>query len=103
MYAMNIPGVVKPKVEIDDRLVKDCKGLQDVQDWQIQGERKRREEMRESPLSEESTKEKIQKQVYPAEVEAEIQQYIEPEEPDETEEEAEEEQADKPEIDHTDI
>ncbi len=101
--AMNIPGVVKPKVEIDDRLVKDCKGLQDVQDWQIQGERKRREEMRESPLSEESTKEKIQKQVYPAEVEAEIQQYIEPEEPDETEEEAEEEQADKPEIDHTDI
>ena len=102
LNAMHIPGVIKPKVEIDDRLVKDCKGLQDVQDWQIHGERKRREEMRESPLSEESAKEEIQKQVYPAEVEAEMQQYIEAEEADEKEEEAEDEQ-DKPEIDHTDI
>jgi type IV secretion system protein VirD4 len=104
--AMNIPGVIKRKVEIDDRLVKDCQGLQEVQGWQVQGERKRREEMRESPLSEESTKEEIHKQTMSPEVEAEIQQYIEAEEPDETEEPAdteEQEQEEKPKRDHTDI
>ena len=103
-YAMKIPGVAKPTVEIDDRLVKDCQGLKEVQDWQVQGEGKRREEMRESPLSEEQAKEEIQKQVYSAEVEAEMQQYIEAEEPDEPEEAAEEqEQPDESKRDHTDI
>jgi hypothetical protein len=102
--AMKIPGVIKPTVEIDDRLVKDCQALTDVQPWQVQGERKRREEMQESPLSEESAKEEIQKQVYPAEIEAEMQQYIEAEEADEAEEEtAEPEHEDKPKRDHTDI
>ncbi|MCC6425150.1 MAG: hypothetical protein IT447_16875 [Phycisphaerales bacterium] len=51
--AMKVPGVIKPTVEIDDRLVKECHDLQDVQNWQVQGEKKRREEMRESPLTEE--------------------------------------------------
>jgi type IV secretion system protein VirD4 len=102
--AMKIPGVIKPTVEIDDRLVKDCQALTDVQPWQVQGERKRREEMQESPLPEESAKEEIQKQVYPAEIEAEMQQYIEAEEADEPEEETTEpEQEDKPKRDHTDI
>jgi len=108
--AMAVPGVVKPIVEIDDRLVKECSESQSVQDWQIQGERKRREEMRESPLSEESTKEEIQKQTLSPELQEEMQQYIEaeePDEPDELEQEIEEPegpaQEEKPKRDHTDI
>ena len=46
--AMSIPGVVKPQVVIDDRLVKECEQAKAKQPWQIEGEKKRREEMGES-------------------------------------------------------
>jgi len=106
--AMKVPGVVKPVVAIDDRLVKDCKELQEVQDWQVQGERKRREEMRESPLAEEDAKEEIQKQTQSNDEmpsrDSDRQQYIEAEDPDEQNEEPEEQaEPEKPKRDHTDI
>jgi len=77
--AMKIPGVVKPIVEIDDRLVKDCQGLKDVQAWQSEGEKKRREEMRESPISDDTVTAEIQKDLEPPEPESPQPQYIEPE------------------------
>ncbi|MCC7527085.1 MAG: type IV secretory system conjugative DNA transfer family protein [Candidatus Melainabacteria bacterium] len=89
--AMNIPGVVKPAVELDDRLVKDCQDLNEVQDWQIKGERKRREEMRESPISDSEAKTEIQEEIKdPA---PEVTKYVQPEDGEEAEpEEAEAEE-----------
>lgn len=101
--AMKISGVVKPAVEIDDRLVKDCQGLTAVQGWQVEGEKKRREEMRESPISDDEAKSEIQHELVAEVPEEEAPQYIEPE-AEEPEEEAEEEiEEPEPEEDYKDI
>ncbi len=104
--AMKIPGVVKPEIEIDDRLVKDCQGLTKVQGWQIEGEKKRREEMRESPISDDEVKSVVEDELVAAIPEEEVPHYVEPEpeEPEELEEEAEEEiEEPEPEEDYKDI
>lgn len=99
--AMNIPGVVKPAVELDDRLVKDCQELNEVQDWQIKGERKRREEMRESPISDSDAKTEIQEEIKDPDP---VPQYIQPEAEEEAEsDENDESEEDEPEDDYRQI
>ena len=97
--AMNIPGVVKPMVELDDRLLKGCQGLNEVQDWQLKGERKRREEMRESPIEDNEAKTEIQEGIKdPVSEEITAPQYIQPEtQEEEPEEDEETEEDDEPE------
>lgn len=90
--AMNIPGVVKPTVELDDRLVKDCQALNEVQAWQIQGERKRREEMRESPISDSEAKAEIQAEIKDPDPAPEEPKYVQPEEEETEPVEAEEDE-----------
>ncbi|MBX9725411.1 MAG: type IV secretory system conjugative DNA transfer family protein [Candidatus Obscuribacterales bacterium] len=61
--AMKIPGMVKPEVEVDDRLVKDCQELKQVHPWQVEGEKKRREEMNETPVSDDNVKSELEKEL----------------------------------------
>lgn len=101
--AMKVPGVTKPQVVIDDRLVKDCKDLNEVQSWQVKGEKKRREEMKESPISDETLKEEIKNQVADT-LEETAPTYTETEPDPEDEEEEEIQESEKePEQDYTDI
>jgi type IV secretion system protein VirD4 len=102
-YAMKIPGVTKPTVEIDDRLVKDCNELKTVQSWQVEGEKKRREEMQESPLSEDAVKSEIQSELETATSEETAPQYIQPESEEAETEPEDQIQEPKPDDDHIDI
>lgn len=77
--AMNISPIMKPEVEVDDRLVRNCDDLKVVLPWQVEGERKRREEMNEPPLNDGDVKAEIEKELESSVPEAPLPEYIEPE------------------------
>lgn len=81
--AMGIPSVYKPEIEIDDALVKECQELKARQPWQIEGDKKRKEEVGEPeetpPAEPETSNQNVGDEA--AYTPSSSPQYIEPETP----------------------
>lgn len=60
---MKVTRIIKPTVEVDDRLVKESQTLTEIHPWQVEGEKKRREEMKEPQLSEDQIRSEIEKEL----------------------------------------